>query len=438
MLTRLIKKKFEQYLTFKPVIINASWLFLDKMIRMGGNTLLTIWLARYLGPSQFGLWSYAIAFSSIFGALAALGLDTIVVRELVKNPNNQNKLLGTVFILKLIGGLLALFVSMFAILMVRINDAQLFWMVTLTSASFIFHAFNVVDLSFQSKIQSKYTVIATNSAFILSALAKVYCLMNDATLMTFIWIGLVESMILAILLIVVFYKKGQGTSKWAFDSAVAKQLLRDSWPLMLSGIAVLLYMRIDQIMIAEMVNDTAVGVYSAAVRLSEIWGFIPVIIVASIFPSIIKIKQKSNDQYYKNLKFLFTMLVILALGVAIPVSFFSSELIVVLYGDEYAIAGEVLSIHVWSSIFMFLGVASQRWFVIEKLQLLSFYRTVVGIICNVIGNYILIPSYGIIGAAYATLITQFIVAYLFDLFTPKTRRLFMLKTKCLFPIDIFK
>jgi O-antigen/teichoic acid export membrane protein len=181
-----------------------------------------------------------------------------------------------------------------------------------------------------------------------------------------------------------------------------------------------------------------VGVFSAAVRISEVWYFIPVAIVASVFPSIIEAKKHSEALYYQRLQKLYDLMVILALSVAIPMTFLSHWLAVTLFGETYEEAGAILSIHIWASVFVFLGVASSKWFLIENMQKKAFYRTLFGMLINITANYFLIPSHGAIGAAISTLLSQILAAYLFDALTAATRRSFWLKTASLIPLNFIR
>lgn len=203
---------------------------------------------------------------------------------------------------------------------------------------------------------------------------------------------------------------------------------------MLSGIVVSIYMRIDQVMIKEMMDSEAVGQYAAAVRVSELWYFIPVVISSSLFPAIINAKAQSEELYYARLQKLYDLMVWMALAIAIPMTFLSNWIVNLLYGNIYDQAGNVLMIHIWTGIFVFLGVASGKWFTAENLQMLSFWRTFSGMVINVVLNLVMIPKYGITGAAVATLSANFMAAFFFDFFNKKTKKVFYMKLKAFVPI----
>ena len=191
----------------------------------------------------------------------------------------------------------------------------------------------------------------------------------------------------------------------------------------------MIYMRIDQIMIKMMLGAEETGIYSAAVKLSEVWYFIPMIITTSIFPSIVKTKVESKALYQKRLQALYSFLVWMAICIAFIIMFFSDSIINTLYGSDYSQSAHVLKIHIWTGLFVFMGVAFSKFLIVENLTKISFYRTLSGAAINVVMNYLLINKYGIIGAAYATLAAQFSANYLFDFFNKNLHEHLIFKTR---------
>jgi PST family polysaccharide transporter len=197
--------------------------------------------------------------------------------------------------------------------------------------------------------------------------------------------------------------------------------------------AIMIYMKIDQIMLGQMLGDDAVGIYSAAVRVSEVWYFIPMMILASVFPSVLEAKKHDQTHYIQRLQLLYNLMVWLSVAIAIPMTFLSTPIIIALFGQAYAQSGQVLAIHIWASVFVFLGVASSQWFIAENRQILSFQRTALGAVINIGLNFVLIPKFGVVGAAYATVFSQAYVCLLFDLFQKETRPMFVMKLRSFNP-----
>jgi PST family polysaccharide transporter len=389
----------------RAIFGNSMWLFLDKIFRMGVALLVGVWVARYLGPEQFGLLNFAIAFTSFFGALATLGLDGIVVRDLVKYPEKSDVILGSAFALKLIGSLIAFATAITVISILRRGEPLTLWVVALTAVGFIFQTLNVIDLLFQSKVQSRYTVYAANSAFILMTLAKVVLLLTAAPLIAFAWAGLGETAFTALFLLVAYRTRGKNMWKWRARWHVMRDLLWASWPLMLTGISVMISTRVDQVLIGQMLNDKQVGLYSVAVRVAEMWYFIPIGIAGSAFPLLIESKKQSEEIYYQRLQKLYTLLVMLAITVAMTMTFLSGPAVKMLYGPAYATSAGVLSVLIWSGVPVSFGCVWSNWMLLENRTRTMFFFQLSGAIVNVILNLLLIPRFGIIGSAYATLIS---------------------------------
>lgn len=437
-LVRLLPAAAQNKLQGRPglhnIIDNLGWLFFDKVLRLAGGLLVGIWVARYLGPDHFGLLNYAIAFAGLFAAIAALGLNSIVVRDLVKEPDQAKGTLGTAFALQVAGGLIALALMIFAINAVRPDDALVRWMVAIFGACLVIKATDVIRYWFESHVESRYAVWVDNAGFILVTGCRVVLILNNAPLIAFAWIALAEAMVVAAGLLWIYSVKGGAPLCWRIDPNRAKQLLLDGWPLVLSGLAITIYMRIDQIMLGQIVGDQAVGVFSVAIRLSEVWYFIPMAIAGTVFPSVIQSKEVSETLYIERSQKLFQLMVFLAVAIAAPISLLAEPITRLLYGSQYAGASTVLAIHIWAGVFVFLGVATTRWFLIEGLQKLIFFRTLSGALLNVALNYLLIPLYGPVGAAVATVFSQAMACMFFNALTQRTRPIFFMQCKAfLFP-----
>ncbi|EQB39811.1 hypothetical protein M947_04340 [Sulfurimonas hongkongensis] len=443
---------------FMKYFKNTSWLFGEKILRMIVGLFVGIWVARYLGPEQFGLFSYAQSFVGLFTAIATLGLDGIVVRELVKDKSIRDELIGTAFWLKLMGAFGVLLVLAVAVNFTS-NDSYTNLLVFIIASATIFQSFNVIDLYFQSKVLSRYVVYANIISLFISSIVKVVLILSGAPLIAFAWVVLLDSFVLACgfvyFYIYHFYHftpdtKSQAIRHFAlrykipfkiqnlkFKKSTAISLLKDSWPLILSAIVISIYMKIDQVMIKEMLDSQVVGQYAAAVRISELWYFIPMVIVSSLFPAIINAKKQSEKLYYIRLQKLYNMMVWLAIAIALPMTFLSDWVVDLLYGEQYNQAGSVLMIHIWAGVFVFLGVASGKWLLSENLQIFSTINTSIGAVINVGLNYILIPKIGVDGAAWATLFSYFIAAYFSLLFWKQTRINFIHLSKTILITKMF-
>lgn len=389
---------------FMKYFKNTSWLLTEKILRIFVQLFVGVLLVRYLGPEEYGLYSYAGAFVGLFATIATLGLDAIVIRELVKNENKRDLLLGTAFLLKLTGAFVMLIILTLAFNFTS-NDRYTNVLIFIIASATIFQSFNVIDFYFQSKVLSRFIVFANFISLFISSIVKILLILYEAPLIAFAYVILFDSFVLACGFLYFYFKNDLSFTLWKFDKVVAVSLLKDSWPLILSGIAISIYMRIDQVMIKEMLNTKAVGQYAAAVRLSQSWYFVPMIIASSLFPAIINAKRVSKELYYIRLQRLFNLLVWLSIAIALLMTYFSDFVVSILYGSKYNEAGDVLMIHVWGGVFAALGLGQSKYFLANNLQKQLFIITVISAILNVILNYILIPIWGINGAAIATLIS---------------------------------
>lgn len=401
------------------------------------SLFVSIWLVRYLGPEKYGFFSYSQSYVGLFTVFASLGLDSVVVRDLLKEKNANYEIMGTAFWLKLIGSfgaLVVLFLTTKFIFKAQ-RDSTLIYIIAFSS---IFQSFNVIDFYFQSKVKSKFVVYANIITLVISSVTKVVLILINATIFAFAWALFFDSIVFAFLLIYYYLKEGTTfrINNLIFNKYRAILLLKDSWPLVLSGFVITIYMKIDQVIIKDILGNEAVGQYSVAVRISELWHFIPMVIGSSFLPAIINVKKQNEQLYYARLQKLYILMIWIALGIAIPVSLCSNMLVELLYGKAYSQAASVLNIHIWSGVFVFIGVASSNWLFSENLQKYSLINTTIGAIINVALNYILIPKLGIIGAAWATLIAYFIAAYLSLFLWKKTRINFINISKALFLIKI--
>jgi PST family polysaccharide transporter len=417
----------------RAIIANTGWLFGDRILRMGVSLVVGVWIARYLGVQQYGLFNYALAFVTLFTPVLTLGLDEVVVRHVVRETSNKEEILGTTFWLKLLGGIASVILAVGSTVCLGERDFLKISLVAILAIAGIFRAAETIELWFQSQVQAKYTVIAKNTAFLLNSLLKIGLILINAPLLAFAWATLAELAMIAIGLVSAYQIKGYSFWQWRWSSSVAKTLLRESLPLIFSGFAIMIFMKIDQIMIGQMIGDREVGVYSAAVRVSELWYFIPAALVSSVAPSIYAAKDNSENIYYQRIRQLFQLLNCVALAIAVPMTFLSDRIVTVMFGSSYAEAGTILAVHIWTSIFVFMGFASSPWFIAEGLNHVSLAKTVFGAILNIILNYLLIPEYAGLGAAIATIISQAAAAFFCNAFDNRTQKLFKIQIQSLIP-----
>lgn len=436
-----IRKLFETYSIQKGVIHyfkNTGWLIFEQILRLLAGLFVGVYVARFLGPNNYGILAYSLSLVAIFSAIPKFGLDTLLVRELVMNTKERDLLLGTAFWLKLFGALITFLIVLFVVQFSENSRESKVYILIIACGLFL-QSFEVIEFYFQSRVQAKIISICKISQNLISSTIKLILIAKNAELIYFVIVTVLDSTTLALAYITSYRLQNQTNFIKKFNFLLVQKLLKDSWPLILSAIVVTIYMRIDQIMIKQLLNPYEAGIYSAAVRISEVSFFIPVAICASLFPAIINSKKLSTKLYYNRLQNLYGLMVWLGVFFSMPFLLFGTEIITLLFGPEYSIAGEVLKIHVCSYAFVFLGVAFSKYLIAQNYTKIDFYRTCIGALCNVSLNYFLILELGVIGAAYATVISQFIANIAYDFFDKRLYQQLNMKFKTLlFPFKIIE
>ena len=285
-----IRRRIEGRTNLHSIIHNTGWLLADKALRLGMGLFVGAWVARYLGPSQFGELSYVMAFVAFFQVISLLGLDGIAIRDIAREKKASPAILGTVLRLRLTTGFICWFAAVAGMAMFRPGDTHTLILTAIIAGSLIFQAADTIDLWFQSQTQSKRTVFSKTVSYIMASGLKVWLILAKAPLILFATVSLVELALSAIALMVA-YRQFPAPFRWGWDIIWAKRLLHESWPYMLSSLAIIVYMRIDQIMLREMIGVRELGVFSAALPLSSTWYFIPMMISQSIGPTIAQKKK---------------------------------------------------------------------------------------------------------------------------------------------------
>ena len=427
-------------LAFEKYLKNTGWLMLARV----GSLLIKIIinnfaLAAYLGASGFGMYTYPMVLVTFFMAAAALGLDGFVTRELLDKPEKKNLFLGTAFRLRLLAGIatLPLLYLTYRVLTSIEPVETPFYYVLIVGFTSVIQSVNIIDSFFQSQVQAKYVMYVQVFGNVASAFIKLLFILFNLPLIYFIFSFLIDALLLAGGYVMMYRRKGNTLSAWKYNSKTASYLIKHSWPLAFSAILVTIYMKIDQLMIESFLGIKELGIYSIVVSLSESWYFIPVAIVTSVFPAIMNARKADLERYKKRLQDMYDLMVVISMSIAIVMTFASDLIFQLVYTDEYMPGSSVLKVHVWAGLFVFLGTASSQYLIAEGLTKLSMVRTAAGAIVNILLNLIWIPKYGIIGAAYATLVAYALSTF-FIIFIPRTQQQGLMMLKSLFLVSIVK
>jgi len=421
-LPEFLRTRLEGRITLQKTMGNTAWMMGDQVVRQLVGLLVGVWLARYLGPQLFGEFSYAMALVMIVAPLAMLGLDDLSIRQLARRPSSRDETLGTVFCLIFFGGILAFALALAAITLARPGETTVRWLVGILAAAIIFRAFYVIEFWFESQMQWKYTVFAKTSALLLISLVKIALILLHAPLIAFAWAILAEDACAALGLLIVYWRRGYAIKAWRFSQRMAKSLLKDSWPLVCSTLMTMIYLRIDQVMLGNMAGNIELGNYSVAVRVAETWYFIPMVICSATFPALVEAEAQSEELFYAQMQKLYNLMALLAYGFALPVTFFSQEIIQLLFSDAYAEAAPLLMILAWAGVFASIGTARTNLIITKNWTRVNLVSVSLGSALNVLLNYQLIPRYGAMGAVAATCLSYWFAVHGTCLFLPPLRK----------------
>lgn len=417
-ITELIRNNEVVNKTFK----NTAWLVSDKIFYMVIGVFVTAVVARYFGPENFGQFNYALAFVSLFTAISTLGMETLTVKSIIDSPNNEGTILCTSLFLRLCGGILLTVLAITIIKIIEPDDRNLHILVLIMSLTMVIRSFEVIEYWIQAYQKAKISSLIRISSYAFISLLKVIMVIFKGTLITFALIYMLDVAIVGVALIISYFKIREKKFPWEINLMYAKNILSQSWYLIISGLMVTLYMRIDQVMLGSMLpNRVELGVYSAAVRIAEIWYFVPMAIITSFKPIIMNNKLKDEESYLRSVQILYTIIAWSGIGFGVLILLFSKPIISILYGVDYLKAANILSISVWAGTFAMLGSARSTWLICEGLQKYSVIYILIGCIANIVINYLLIPLYGGVGAAFATLFSQITVAIISPSFFKDTR-----------------
>lgn len=424
-----ILKPFLIFNKHKSLLKNSGWIFVDKFLKLGLNLVVGVVLARYMGPNEFGEFAYVVAFISLFQGIANLGLDGIAVRDLAQQKKIAQNLLGTVFILRFIAGILCWLLAVF--IMVCLNgwsDRSVFNTV-LIGLALVFQASETIDLWFQSQGQSNKSVIPKSFVYLLTNSVKIYLIVNNVPLSYFCVAMAAEGLLVSIALFY-SYNKFKCEGRWKYTKNLCKKLLSESWPLIISGLSIMIYMRIDQIMIKNILGAKELGVYAAVLPLATMWQILPVVLNASLGPIVATKKIESEVLYWRILKNIFSLYSCIAWCSIILTLTLGHVIVPYIFGKNYIDGVIVLSIYIFTNLFINMGMAQSLWFLNEYKVYRSLVNTVVGAFVCIVGNLILLPTYGLIGVALVAVLSQFFSTVITNLIY--SRRIFWLQIESIF------
>lgn len=389
---------------------NSSWMIGEQIARQAIALALIVWIARSLGPTGFGILSFSLSLQALFGIVATLGLNRIMVREFTAAGDEARRrtLVSTALAMRMASAAAMAVVTIFACFII---DRSSIGIVAILVVGYFFSAFDIVDLLFQSQLRSGQVARWRLGAILVSSAVKVALLATGAGLQAIAVAYLFDWIAVGIALACLYAQRDGEVSVVRPDFTLARELFRESRVEIMAGFSALAFMRLDQTMLQALRGPDEVAILAISTRISEAWFFIPIAIVASNFPAIVRREQDRPGESVARLHALYRGLAVLAIGAGITATLLARPVITLLFGSDYAPAAQVLVVQVWCGFFMSLGIISGAWLMANKLAKLNLRRTVLGLLVNIGLNLALIPRFGAVGAAWATL-AAFACAYL--------------------------
>lgn len=423
---------------FRRYLANTAWLLVGRAAQLVLALVVGTWMTAYLGPERYGIYAFALSIATLFAPLANLGLGQIVVRELVavesgEGRQDEYRILGTALGIRLIGTVVA-YAGIGMVLAFAVQALETRWAVALAASAISLRSVQILIFYFQAKVQAKRAAIPQLVGLVLSNALKVYLILTGAGLLPFLYAVLLDAVLYSALLWAMYRAQGGRIRQWQWEPDRARYILSRSWPLMFTLFLFTLYMQIDQVMIKYLMGFEAVGHYGAAVRLSTAAYAMPWVLSNSLFPAILKSAREDRPLFLRRMRGFYRLLIGAALGLIALVWAFGQDLVLLVYGQAFAPTAQVLMLHIVASLFVFIGYAGEKWQIAEDRQRYTFYGVGMGALVNVMLNLVLVPRFGIMGAAWATLAAQALSYHLAFGFFRATRELFALQNRALLDV----
>lgn len=414
--------------TKEAIAQNLLWAVTGKVVNLLGSLLVGVIVARYLGPEQYGLMSYVISYVFLFQTLTLFGLDSIEIREEARSQIPYQTVIGTAFGLKLIFGVFFIATSILTSWLME-AEGYTTLLVSIYSLSIVLNSLIVIRNYFTAIVQNEYVVKAEISRTVIGIVIKISLLLLNASLTWFVAAYMFDFVLLGTGYIMAYHAKIGSLRKWHFDVNCAKFLLHESLPLLLTNAAIIIYQRIDQVMIGNMIDKESVGYFSVAAKFTEVLIFIPMILAQTITPILVKIRQQSQDEYHVKAQQFMNVSFWLSLMVSTIVSLLAYWVVICTFGTEYLPAVAILQVMAFKAASVALSNTAGAMLITEGLQKWAILRDGLGCVVCVVLNYLLLPHYGVMAAAFVSIASNIAAGYLADAMIPAYRHLFVCQTK---------
>lgn len=417
---------------------NTGWAMVNRVVALPVGLVVGALVARHLGPANYGAISYAEGLLGLLALLQLLGLNTILPRDLIRNREQSAEILGSVFILRMSGAALR-FIIILVIAWLFEPDSTVFWILVILGVGSFLDVFTVIDFFFEANVQVRKTALANLWSLGVTTVYRILLLALKADVLFFAGAKVIAKLVKTLCSCGMFLRTETAPRQWHCKTSTAIRFLGMSWPLILSGVFVTIYMHIDKVMIRHMLDTEQLGQYAVTIQISTLFYFIQAALGTSLFPALVSAREKSSRLYEARFTRLFALLFYLGVAISMIIFLTGRHLTIFIFGPDYEGAVSALRIHVWSLIAVFLGTAAGRWIVIEDKQIYALPRVASGAIANVLLNLWMIPMMGISGAAVATVVSYYISGVFFFFCLPQLRECGKLQMRgVLLPIGLVR
>lgn len=402
----------------------------DYIFSLTASLIVGIAVARYLGPEMYGIIAFATAVYAISVIIVSLGIDDIIMKDMLQHAEKQGSIQGSALFIKFAAAFLV-YAVIFIYCIINYSGEKLY-SVLIIAGAVLFQPLSVFSCIFLINAQAKYTSLARMASYTLSSLLKIVLIILKAPVTYFAFAVFIDYAVLYLTVILMYKYKNYTVAGWHIDISYIKHILKSAVPLFAAVLFYTFYQKITIIIISSMYSDYTSGIYSAAIRLTEIWYMVPAVLMTAFYPAVVKAKQISEEEYNKRIKTLFYVTTIPFILMAFCAAILSPLIIKILYGEKYIESCVVLAVTVWSVPFISFYIISSKWFILENKVKHLLLRSVLSFILIIILNYILGSKYYLKGFSLALLISSFISFFLTDLFFKDTRNLFFIKLSSMF------
>lgn len=413
---------------FNKYFLNTVWMFVDKAVSMFFAVFVGIWVARYLGPANYGRLNYAISLVAFFIPFATLGMNRVMIRDVVQFPEQRDSLLGTTFVLRSISSLICFLVVAFLAINTE-REYVIQKILFVVGLGLLLQPFSTLNDYFLSQVQARYASVASIFSKLFSSGMRILLIVSKLDVIYFALAVVVESIALSIGYCVGFWRNKLRFIDWRFNNSSVKSLLSASWPVIFANLSFVIYQRVDQVILQKMLGAYAVGVFSASVRIYEPLVGLAAIIGSSVYPQFINLYQTNQKRYWFYYEALSTIMAFGGWCIVVVTIFLGKSMIMSLFGQEYSATAQILTYHIFSLCIMFACFLRAGHINIINKNWILMITTFSSMVLNVCLNYVLISKMGVTGAALASVVTQVSALIVLDLMFTPTRNLFFVNLR---------